>query len=705
MLPKVFLSLEGGDEKFVAQVERFLPDGLAHFYPRSFKNGEQLIQAMEDRLGEATMFTLFASKKSLASVWVGFEIDRARIAKIKNPTFRVIVVPIDPDVTHADLPAWMRDFWVGRVGNGPREIARYVRRVLVSSLLNHLPGGQVYGRGALVDSAIGLIGEVTLRTEQRPNVHIVAGNTGIGRRTFVRKFLGEAFPGTPELSFGPDFLLPQFADLADLYRALRQEIETDLPLSAMESDLKAFSDAPIVTQAEEVTRRLFHFGDLGQAVTIITGNGIYEDRGYLKPWAPELFRQVAGNQRIKLVVVTNRLVHENELWAHPNVLQLSVPPLKNADIRTLMIGSATALGVKPELPSKEVIQSIGGHPGIARATAALVARKGPAVVDSDPSDLFALQEDVLGESLNFANLNEMEKDVLSVLSWVPQLSGETLRKVILERHKAAKERFAETVSELILACLVEISGSNYLITGPVRSLFRRLHGYGSRELLVAFSATLRAEWELAKQNDELRADLLDALAYMAALEGGTLPPEFRALLLPSTLQAVVRESYDRGHDDPDALHRVVAWGMPAMKMAENDRIDVDVAQSLQQPGLDLIDPPSADVGTFELAAGVRTFEIGAALRKQPFVDDVHGASALTAFRESLKQMGDSLTLPSATSTTALHRGLRAPECGFVDNGRIEIFDGIAFGFSGPVAADMRLVFSEDRPRRQKTSQA
>lgn len=489
MLPTVFLSLEGTDERFVAQVQRFLPDGLAYFYPRSFANGEALISAMEERVGNASLFVLFASKKAVKSPWVGFEIDKARLAKIKDPKFRIIVVPLDPEVTHADLPGWMRHYWVGPVGQGPREIARYIRRALITGPLNNLPGHQVYGRGDLVDIAINQVGEIILRTEETPNVLVFAGTAGIGRRTFSRKFLTTAFPSTPELQYGPEFLLPQFADLADLYRALRQEIETDLSLSGIAKDLEAFAAASVETQSEEVTLRLKHFAELGQAVTVVTGNGIFQDKGYLKPWAPTLFRLLADDRRIRLVLVTNRQLHDNELRYHPNVLQLPIPPLKEADIRTLMIGTAAAFGVKPELPSNEVIRTIGGHPGIARATAALVARKGSAVVNADPSDLFTLQEDVLGESLNFASLDERQKDILSVLSWVPQLAGETLKRIFLERHKTEPQVFAETVSSLILVCLVEVSGPNYLISGPVRSLFRRLHGYGSRELMTAFGCS------------------------------------------------------------------------------------------------------------------------------------------------------------------------------------------------------------------------
>ena len=47
----------------------------------------------------------------------------------------------------------------------------------------------------------------------------------------------------------------------------------------------------------------------------------------------------------------------------------------------------------------------------------LIAGKGPAIMNSDPRDLFSLQEDVLSESLNFDYSTEIEKDILSLLSW------------------------------------------------------------------------------------------------------------------------------------------------------------------------------------------------------------------------------------------------------------------------------------------------
>ncbi len=489
---------------------------------------------------------------------------------------QILVFVIDKDVGYEKLPDWMREYWVKNVGNNPREIARYIRRVLVSRMLNDFPGHEIYGRGTLTDRARAEIASVMLHTGEMPNIFILGGSTGIGRRTFSRKMLIEAFPVIPELNFGPECQLPQFADLVDLYRALRQEIETSLSFTEMRGDIDEFGTAPINEQVQEIVKKMSHFRELGQAITIVTGNGIFEESGHLKPWTPKLLQQLEEDRRIKLVIVSNRLVHHKELRAHPNVLQLQIPPISETDIRTLMIGSMTALGIRPALPGNDVIRSIGGHPGIARAAAALVARKGPAVLDSDPRDLFALQEDILSESLDFANLSEIEKDVLSILSWVPQLGGDMLRTVILKRHQIKSKKFANDVYELILACLIEVSGENYQITAPVRALFRRLHGHGSTELMTIFSTTLKDTWAHALKNDDLRTELLDALTYMVALEGGILPHELRSLLLPSKLQEVVRETYDRNHDNPEMLRRVVTWGLPAaeIRMDETTREEI-----------------------------------------------------------------------------------------------------------------------------------
>lgn len=132
MLPTVFLSLSGVDANFVSNVERNIPPGMAYFYPKSFENGENLISAMEERVAESRIFVLFASHASVNSVWVKFEIERARLNKIQNPGFKYFVFPVEPGVDRAKLPAWMREAWIPSAGHTAKDIARYLRGVLAS---------------------------------------------------------------------------------------------------------------------------------------------------------------------------------------------------------------------------------------------------------------------------------------------------------------------------------------------------------------------------------------------------------------------------------------------------------------------------------------------------------------------------------------------------------------------------------------------
>jgi hypothetical protein len=576
VLPTVFLSLSGVDQEFVSRVHENLPDGLAYFYPESFENGERLLDAMEKRVEQTSVFALFASRQALDSHWVQFEIDRARLAKIRRPGLRCLVFPLDADVTYHDLPNWMQEYWIGTAGQTARDVARYIRGVLTDLASISSTAIQPLGRGTLVDQARRELLSATFTTKASPNAFVFAGHAGIGRRTVEKQFLQKAFPAMPELAFGPEFELPQFADLSDIYRAIRREIEDHFSLKAFEDDLAKFLSQTVESQVQEIVASLSHFATLGQAVTIVTGSGLYEDRGILRPWVPILLKQLEELPALKLCIISNRQLNDKDLRPHKNALQYYVGPLVDEDIKALIIAVAPIFGGEPQLPNDSTITLIGGHPTVARSVARLLAKRGPLIVEGDPRQIFDIQEEVLSESLSFDSLTMVERDILSVLSWVPQLNSHLLRDTILGRHNIAPEDLASTIDYLMAGCLVQISGSNYLISAPIRGMFRRKHGYGSVELRTSFASQLRAAWAEAVDNDELKTELFDAFVYMTALEGGSLPKEFSGLLLASTLQDVVREAYDRRHIDEDSLKRAVAWGLPAkqMRMDETTREEI-----------------------------------------------------------------------------------------------------------------------------------
>jgi Flp pilus assembly protein TadD len=576
MLTTVFLSLSGADSKFVENVHNNLPDGLAFFYPKSFENGEILISAMEERIGESRLFVFFASKISVKSIWVNFELDRARLAKIKDRKFKYLVFPIDKDVSYKDLPGWMQEGWIGVAGQSAKDVARYLRGVIAGMAEESGARLPPLGRGGLVDSARREYQAVSFSNKRPPNVFLFSGHAGIGRRTVERLMLPAVLPAAPDLRKGPEFELPPLANLSDIYRAIRQEIEGHISLASFEGALAKFTDAPLDQQVEEIWKSLEYFSNLGQAITIVVGQGLYEDRGVLKPWAAAFLNAAARHEKVKLCLISGRQLKAQDLRALPHVLPVRVDELGDGDIRTLILETIPIFNGVPALPSDLVIQSIGGHPTVARSVARLLAIRGPAFIEGDVKQLHDIQEEVLSESLSFTALNHIERDVLSILSWVPRLNGKMLSEVIRAHHSVTQEQFAEVVEYLLAGCLIQVSGANYLISSPIRGMFRRKHGYGSVDLRTKFSIFLKMQWDEAVSDDDLRIELFDAFVYMIALEGGTLPKEFSGLLLPSALQDIVRDAYDRRHNDDDALKRVVKWGTPAlgMKMDEHTREEI-----------------------------------------------------------------------------------------------------------------------------------
>jgi hypothetical protein len=489
-----------------------LPVGLALFYRKSFSNGANLLAEMARGVDKASIFVLFVSRASLNSCWVSFEIDQARLAKIKRPNLRIIVIPLSSEVTSAMLPHWMQEFWVPRYGYNAKDIARYITQLLKDPPFSP-PASTVrpIGRGQLLDIATQKLMTAVAEHGRTPDIVVLSGLNGIGRRTFARYFAEEALPSLPELKYGPDIVLPLFADLADLYRELRQLIEPMFSLQTFERDLLAFKALSVPDQVAEIVDSLDYFGNLGQAVFVVIGAGLFEERGDLKPWVSPLFQAVALSPAIVLFLVSNRQIGEDRLRAFPNVLQIHVPELRDADVRALITGASAAIGLKPLSPNDGVIRAIGGHPDVAKAAVRLVAQRGEMILDQSPSFLYGIQDEILSDNLDVEMLSELQKEMLCMLSWVPHLSGNVLQKVLAARHGAQDLDFVNAVDNLILGCLITPISNNLAISPAIRAMFRRRYGFGPANLLQTFSDALSEEWARSASSGDISSDLFDAL--------------------------------------------------------------------------------------------------------------------------------------------------------------------------------------------------
>jgi tetratricopeptide (TPR) repeat protein len=575
MSAKVFLSLSYINRDFVAEVRARLPTGLAYFYEESFENGELLLSAMERAVKDAAVFVLFASKRGQSSPWVAFEIAQARLQQIQTLHHRILVFPTDPDVKLADLPQWLRDHWIPQAGLSPADIARYITTVLLEPNLGLSAGAvRVIGRGKTLDRLEQIAADHIARTHLSPTVYLLSGFRGIGRRTFASYYMRNALSANANMPFGPALPLSPQADLADIHQALRTEISPTMHTDAALRERLAFQELSATEQINEIVRLISHFSQLGQAVTIISAGGFFEERGDPKEWFIPLL--IAIPKSATLFVVSNRQIRPELLQGSANVVQMRVDELHDKDIRALMIFTAERLRVENFSISDELVRAIGGHADVANAAVRLAAVKGVHILERDPRQLFNIQNTILGESIEGDALTDSQRQILCLLSWVPALNGNLLERILIKSGVSNDDVLA-ALENLVLGCLVISSGPNFSISPSIRLLFRRFN-VTPPELLRTFSAELFAEWRAAERQGQFRTDLFEAFVFMHSLEGKTLPRELLPLLTPGMLHDVIRNTYARGKDEADieTLERVILWGQIAeqMKMSEATREEI-----------------------------------------------------------------------------------------------------------------------------------
>lgn len=576
MSTKVFLSLSGQDAEYVRRIHRQLPAGVAYFYERSFSNAEEMIEEMRRGIEDSLLFVLFASASSINSLAVNFEISEAQKEIIFGKLNKILIFLLDSDLTYDQFPKWMRDRFIDATQYNENDIAR----IITDSLLDHISGNmnpesRIIGRGAASDLINRMAAEKLVENECSPNIYFFSGLDGIGRRSLVKHYFKNDLAAMPRLNQGPRIDLSEHASLVDLYRSLYLQVNVAVNIKRMTMVIEDFSRKNDDRKIEIIIDLLRYFGSIGQAVLLRSSNGFHEEDGSLKWWVQRIISELPSN--IFLVFVANRQFPPEMVERFQNVVALRVPELQDADVAAIMKLVAMSYGLVDFRPSAELVRAIGGHPGLARAASRLAAAKGGHILERDPSQIFKIQDTILGEAVQPEHLNSSEHAILGVLSWVPSLGGDLLDAIVSNYTGICEEQFLESVSRLTSACFIVPGGIGYKISSAIRMPYRRKNPT-PQELVDSMSSVLANEWALAKRRGEFREDLFDAFVFMHSLEGKLLPPELKSLLVPATLLDVLKQSYayGRDRDDGSAFERVVSWGQMAegMQMDETAREDV-----------------------------------------------------------------------------------------------------------------------------------
>jgi tetratricopeptide (TPR) repeat protein len=539
---RAFLSHSSADKDFVLTVARQLGRRRVRLDVWEFESGIAFVKAIRVAVAGSDMFVLFASRQSLRSFWVKFEIEEAeellRIEALKN----ALVLIIDRDTRPSDLPKWMQRGLIDRVLN-PNAARR-----IIEHQLNRLRGLEYQplflGRGDLLKDFSEQL--IPAPEAAAPHLLIVGGLPGIGRRTF----LAHACEDFLSVRIGPVLYLRATDGLDALHLALLDELGAMDTKAQVAEALKQFQASTLEGKASTIAQMLAS-ASLGNVAPIIVDEGaLFDSSGRYTADALAVFEALRKYpESIICITHTRRPIIEDRDLRNLHAVYTRVPPLELAATKLLLNQSLRNAGVAANTDQvNELAPYLEGYPPAINLAVSVAKEYGLAALLADKSGLVDFQIRTFAGVLDKLKISEDEWELLRVLTSEVVLPLQALAAVL---GKPENET-ATLLRRLVDLNLVLPSGENYQIAFPVKFAVSSLRGLLTEKEFGRIATHLKnTYWDNQEQLPPI--EVIYATVHSAMRSDGTDLTDFTGFVIPSMLYRAAKEYYERG--GPDAWER------------------------------------------------------------------------------------------------------------------------------------------------------
>lgn len=520
---RAFLSHGAPDKPFVDRVAQLLGRQYVVFDRYEFKTGDDFRDAIRKGLAGATVFSLFASAKSVTRDWVRFELREAEMMLIRGNIDRVLVLLLEPDFDRSLLPEWLNRSKQGYASSP--EVAATIIRSAIRDRLREDQRAIFVGRSEELAEAERLLVPVGPGTP--PRVFLLYGLPGIGRKTVCTRLASNllsysaciVFPiedgdGLVEIALKLAAKLDPFAtqsNLAAAIKALKSRKESDLIVEIVKY-LKSASDQSLLPVFEDA-------------------GGLIDGDGALQVSVVTLLNAISGNPEIYLALISRRLPKLVERGSGQDFPCVRVNPLRRMEVERLLTLLAQRKSVTVDHKRlSDLAEYVHGFPPAAYYALELVKRFGVDQVLADKRRLVEFTSSYFLRTLiTDPNLTDDRKRILSLLavySPLPlQVIGLSLRldveKLALEMQYLLECAFVspdeqgdyELSAPLIEAVARAVGLVDVDHASVARTLYGALKGEEATPNRLALSRHL---FRAATVSDEVR-DEIDIFALVADL--------------------------------------------------------------------------------------------------------------------------------------------------------------------------------------------
>jgi len=528
---KAFLSHSSRDKEFIMAVAKELGRQFCVVDIQTFQTGIDFKKSIEQGLDDSKLFVFFASKPSVESIWVNFELEEAWYKKLERHLLRSLVYIIDSAVTRDKLPAWMTRALISENLNAPKPIARDIQHHL-AELMRATRGSYFVGRARDRQNLEAL--STPLDGSNPPRIFVLFGLPGIGRRSLIREIVPNLFglKKSIEIAIGDG---DSINDLCSTVAAHIEPYNTSERLREIVHAIQGLSSRDAEARLIGNLRRIMATGEM----PIITDEGgLLTGDGYFSPTTTSLLTSVRGFSDVTLFITTHRKPRN----ADPvDVPCLKVPSLDPDDTKRLLARLGDKDSVKLDQGQLvELAQYVAGYPPAAYFAIRQAKDYGLDLVMRDKEILVRFRTSYFLRHFARTALNDMEKKLLRLLALYSPLPLTAIAKATGSEQDP--EKLNEMFIRLIDLSLVEVDeDARYLIAPPIASAATSAFGFPSQDENRALAAALH---DVINDKEEGPADLSSMrLLFRAARLSGEKRFEAASIGLSNDLIRLVRTLY------------------------------------------------------------------------------------------------------------------------------------------------------------------
>lgn len=607
--PRAFLSHGHVDKGIVREVARDLGRAAVIYDEFEFQVGDEFRDAIIKGIDRSDVFILFASRTALERDWVKFEIELASEALIKKALSKVTTYIVDLDLTHDELPEWMRVTLVRRETQ-PGLIATDIRRIISQRLEERIPTYFV-GRRSEIEQSLEIISGFTDSNFRPPLV--VYGLRGIGRRSLVQAIARDnlSFASILPISLRAGDLLPEMS--VRVAEALSPGGVSDLSAFLKQQEQKSQQDL-----VGEITSLLRKACQAGTLPVLVDEGALAAENGVMRLEFDVLYTAISSDQDIDAMIVSSRRLYGPTGTPLPSV---RVPELDHSTTQNLLRIAGRNVGLIFDRTALSAIAIYArGYPPAVRFILDEARLRGIPQVVADQRALVNFNaEQFLRHLKENMSLTPSMQTILQLLSSFSPLP----LQVIVAYCAQTSLDTSDDLNRLLDLAFVLPAGMHYRISEPIRDAAYRAFGglrVDNRKVAELLEAYLADE-----PDDDARLDLGQAIFRASLLAGSQSDSRFSIGFAADLIDVATRSYHDQDYD------LAIKYGSSALE-ARPDNIDVRryVAQALIRK--ERYDEAEAHIsallrlGELKEAYYVRGF---AARRKREYPE------AIDAYRKSL----------------------------------------------------------------------